>query len=152
MSLSTLPRPFFVLESAPTSEDEGSDVPRPEPPRVQPPKPPCKAPSSTRRPQVSTVSPPPSPQSPSEDLPCKRRRSSSNSLARMLSEEETALSSTNPNLASSPPIISPFQADFETLDIPISIESVTEQLTCSLCGGMMRHPQCMLDCMHTCES
>jgi len=152
MSLNSVPRPFFVLESAPTSDDEGDEVVKSEPvnPRIR--KPPAKAVFATSRAVFKPAPPPIVPVVKSgtpKDPPIKHRRSSADSLASLLSEEESETPST---IRTSIPATSPLQAAFEALDSSLHLDTLAAQLTCALCGGLMRHPQCMLDCMHTCKS
>lgn len=152
MSLNTVPRPFFVLESAPTSDDESEEVEQSEAVTLRTRKPPAKAIFTTSRAVFKPTSPPLAPVVkflPPEDPPLKHRRSSADSLASLLSEDESEAPST---IRASITTASPVQAAFEALDSSLRLDTLTQQLTCVLCGGLMRHPQCMLDCMHTCKS
>lgn len=152
MSLNAVPRPFFVLESAPTSDDESEDTAKSTVVNTRTHKPPPKAVFTTSRaalkPVPHPVSPAATPTPPSESS-LKRRRSSADSLARMLSDDDSADPST---IRTTIPPVSPVQAAFETLDSSLSLDSLALRITCVLCEGLMRHPQCMLDCMHTCKS
>lgn len=152
MSLNTVPRPFFVLESAPTSDDESDEVVNSEVVNPRTRKAPAKAIFTTSRAVFKPAPPPIAPLPkpiPPENPPMKHRRSSADSLASLLSEDESEAPST---IRTSIPAASPLQAAFEALDSSLRLDSLTQQLTCVLCGGLMRHPQCMLDCMHTCKS
>lgn len=152
MSLNAVPRPFFVLESAPTSDDESEDTVKNTVVNPRTNKPLPKAVFTTSRPALKPAPHPVSPAvqlTPPRESSLKRRRSSADSLARMLSDDESADQST---IRTTIPLVTPVQAAFETLDSSLSLDALALRITCVLCEGLMRHPQCMLDCMHTCKS
>ena len=177
MDSKQVPRSFFVLESAPTSEDEFSAIIVPQ----ETPQPLSRVPSrqpvfqAVRTEFTETLD-----ESASSRLlegRSKRPRASDeksddrcdsvDSLQRILEEDDVPKASKpgkpktpvkkpklqHPGKSGKHPLtnIEALKLELDSLETNFPLEGVEEQITCQLCSGFMRHPQCMLECMHTCE-
>jgi hypothetical protein len=174
MEVKTSPKAFFVLESAPTSEDEfssiyiGTDSPVP---RSEPRLPVFNTVRAEFNKKEARLTDQPVESRPkhsrfTEDNPTElmellesprnsvpeedssrllRVRGKQSTKKQKLSQQAKAFKHPLTNIET-------LKLELDSLETSFSLGTIEKMITCRLCGGYMRHPQCMLECTHTCIS
>lgn len=125
------PRPFAVLESAPTSEDEFSACMVGELPT-----------RSQRQPVFSAVRAEFTPEADSRAKEEPKAIESPHLKSKKVKSVPKGSPLTN---------IEALKQELDSLETRFSLEAVAGVITCQLCGGFMRHPLCLLGCAHACS-